>query len=80
MRKAVGLELIVGKNVKLPEAFVAEVKKAAIKEHRSVPKQIEFYYRVARAAIQNPELPFNFVLGTMQAIEEEGESKEYKFS
>jgi len=59
-----------GTNVKLSDAFVAEAKVLAKRDHRSVPKQIEFYFRVARAAEENPDLPFKFVLDAMNSLEE----------
>lgn len=59
-----------GRNVKLSDALVAEATILAKRDHRSVPKQIEFYFRVAKAAEENPDLPFKFVLDVMNSLEE----------
>ena len=48
-------------NVKLPKSLVEEAKRIALAEHRSVPKQIEFYFRMARVAEENPELSFKLI-------------------
>jgi hypothetical protein len=59
-----------GTNVKLSDAFVEEARILAKRDHRSLPKQIEFYFRVAKAAEENPDLPFKFVLDMMNSREE----------
>ena len=59
-----------GRNVKLSDALVEEATILAKRDHRSVPKQIEFYFRVAKAAEENPDLPFKFVLDVMNSLEE----------
>jgi len=59
-----------GTNVKLSDAFVEEARALAKRDHRSLPKQIEFYFRVAKAAEENPDLPFKMVLGIMNSLEE----------
>ncbi|MFM7138736.1 MAG: TA system antitoxin ParD family protein [Actinomycetes bacterium] len=68
-----------GKNVKLSEDLVKQVSKDAKAQNRSVPKQIEFYYRVARASIQNPDLPIKNIIGILNGIDDKGELVEHKF-
>ena len=50
-----------GRVVKLNEEFVLRVAKEAKANQRSVPKQIEFYYTLAAAALDNPDLPIHWV-------------------
>lgn len=64
--------------VKLADQLVADAKRVAALEHRSVPKQIEFYYQIARTAEENPELSFRLVRELLKAKSEEP-SGEYKF-
>ena len=45
-------------NVKLADDLVEMARRTAAAEHRSVPKQIEYYYRLAQIAEENPDLPF----------------------
>ena len=48
-------------NVKLPDELVKQAGKIAAIEHRSVPKQIEFYFKIAAIAEANPELSFTLI-------------------
>jgi len=64
--------------VKLSDQLVDDAKKVAAAEHRSVPKQIEYYYRIARAAEENPELSFALVRELLKS-KAEAPSGEYKF-
>jgi hypothetical protein len=65
-------------NVKLPESLVEEAKRIALAEHRSVPKQIEFYFRMAQIAEENPELSFKLIREILIAKSEEA-VEEYQF-
>ena len=65
-------------NVKLSEELVEEVKRIAEVEHRSVPKQIEFYYRIARIAEDNPDMSFKLIKEILLADAEEA-VEEYQF-
>ena len=64
--------------VKLADHLVEDAKRLAAVEHRSVPKQIEYYYQIARAAENNPELSFQLVRDLLKAKAEEP-SGEYQF-
>ena len=64
--------------VKLADHLVEDAKRLAAVEHRSVPKQIEYYYQIARAAENNPELSFQLVRDLLKAKSEEP-SGEYQF-
>ncbi len=65
-------------NVKLPKSLVEEAKRIALAEHRSVPKQIEFYFRMARVAEENPELSFKLLREILIAQADEA-VEEYQF-
>ena len=64
--------------VKLADHIVEDAKKVAAIEHRSVPKQIEFYYQIARTAEENPDFSFQLVRELLKAKSEEPNG-EYKF-
>ena len=64
--------------VKLPDHLVEDARRTAAVEHRSVPKQIEYYYLIARAAEQNPDLSFTLVRELLKS-KAEAPSGEYKF-
>ena len=48
-------------NVKLPEALVENAKRYGAIEHRSVPKQIEYWSQIGKIASENPDLPFSVI-------------------
>ncbi|MDP1712873.1 MAG: DUF6364 family protein [Candidatus Nanopelagicaceae bacterium] len=66
-------------NVKLDEDLVADAKRIAAVEHRSVPKQIEFYFRMALIAEENPDLSFSLIREILKADAEEA-TEEYQFN
>ncbi|WP_058558380.1 hypothetical protein [Thiohalocapsa sp. ML1] len=65
-------------NVKLPEPLVESAKRYGAVEHRSVPKQIEYWSRIGKIATENPDLPFSVIREILLADEEEPEG-EYQF-
>ncbi len=65
--------------VKLSESLVADAKRIAAIEHRSVPRQIEFYFRMALIAEENPDLSFSLIREIMKA-DAEAATVEYTFS
>jgi hypothetical protein len=64
--------------VKLSDELVEQAKRIATAEHRSVPKQIEYYFRLAQIAEENPDLPFSLIRDLLLADSEEAQA-EYKF-
>lgn len=65
-------------NVKLSEELVAQAKRYAQIQHRSVPKQIEYWSQIGRIAEENPDLPFSMIRDILLADQEEPVG-EYKF-
>jgi predicted transcriptional regulator len=64
--------------VKLSDELVEQAKRIATAEHRSVPKQIEYYFRLAQIAEENPDLPFSLIRDLLLSDSEEAQT-EYKF-
>ena len=56
--------------IKLPDELVRAAKLRAQIEHRSAPKQIEFWAEIGRCAIDNPELPVPFILDAIISLKE----------
>lgn len=65
-------------NVKLSENLVAQAKRYAQIQHRSLPKQIEYWSQIGRIAEENPDLPFTMIRDILLADQEESVG-EYKF-
>jgi hypothetical protein len=56
--------------MKLSDDLVEEAKTVAAAEHRSVPKQIEYWARIGKAVLDNPDMPLRVIQDTMLSIEE----------
>lgn len=67
--------------IKLSDELVEDAKPHAAAEHRSVPKQIEYWARIGKAVLENPELPLRLIQDTILSREEvkAGLSKPYQF-
>ncbi len=65
-------------NVKLPETLVESARHYGAIEHRSVPKQIEYWSKVGKIAADNPDLPFSVIRDILIADQEEPVG-EYQF-
>ena len=58
-------------NVKLSESLVESARHYGIIEHRSVPKQIEFWSQIGKIAAENPDLPFSVIRDILTSDQEE---------
>ena len=58
-------------NVKLSEGLVEQAKIYAHIEHRSVPKQIEYWSQIGKIAQENPDLPFAMIRDILIADQEQ---------
>lgn len=65
-------------NVKLSESLVEQAKHYAVIQHRSVPKQIEYWSQLGKIAEENPDLPFS-VIREILIADQEAPSGEYQF-
>lgn len=65
-------------NVKLSETLVDQARRYALIEHRSVPKQIEYWSQIGKIAEENPDLPFSMIREMLIADQEEAVA-EYQF-
>jgi len=65
-------------NVKLPETLVDQARRYAAVQHRSVPKQIEYWSQIGKIAEENPDLPFSVIRDILIADQEDPVG-EYRF-
>lgn len=63
-------------SIRIDDALYETAKVRAKAEMRSIPQQVAYWAKVGRAALDNPDLPIEFVRDTLQAMEEESESFE----
>ncbi|OGT51822.1 MAG: hypothetical protein A3E84_05510 [Gammaproteobacteria bacterium RIFCSPHIGHO2_12_FULL_42_13] len=47
--------------IRITEDIYNEAKKTAKAEFRTIPNQIEYWARIGRCAIDNPDLPIEFI-------------------
>ena len=69
------------KAIKLSESLIHDAVVNGKAQHRSPPKQIEYWARIGKIADENPDLPLSFVKGILIGIEESraGDVSEYEF-
>ena len=58
-------------NVKLSDALVDQARRYGGAQHRSVPKQIEYWSQIGKVAEENPDLPFAMIREILMADQEE---------
>ncbi len=58
-------------NVKLSDNLVDQAKRYAIIQHRSLPKQIEYWSQIGKIAEENPDLPYAMIRDILIADQEE---------
>ena len=47
--------------IRISETIYNDAKKIASAEHRSIPNQIEFWASIGKCALDNPDLPIEFI-------------------
>lgn len=52
---------MMGVPIRIDETIYNEAKKIARAECRSIPNQIEFWVTIGKCALENPDLPIEFV-------------------
>ena len=69
------------KAIKLSDELVVDATTHGKAQHRSAPKQIEYWARLGKIADENPDLPLSFIKGILTGIEEKkaGDVSEYQF-
>lgn len=60
----------VSTSIRIDQALYEQAKTDATIEHRSIAGQIEFWARVGRAALDNPDLPVTFVAESLASLAE----------
>lgn len=57
-------------SIRINQQLYEQAKQDAMVEHRSIAGQIEFWARVGRAALDNPDLPVSFVAESLASMAE----------
>jgi len=57
-------------SIRIDQALYNQAKVDAATEHRTIAGQIEFWAKVGRAALDNPDLPVSFVAESLASLAE----------
>lgn len=57
-------------SIRINQDLYAQAKADASVEHRTISGQIEFWARVGRAALDNPDLPVSFIAESLASLAE----------
>jgi len=60
-------------SVRIEDELYAQAKAQATAEHRSIAGQIEYWAKVGRAALDNPDLPVSFIAESLISMAESRE-------
>ncbi|TXT40443.1 MAG: hypothetical protein FD135_1223 [Comamonadaceae bacterium] len=67
-------------SIRIADALYDAARSRAKAEMRSVPQQVAYWAMVGRAALDNPDLPIEFIRDTLVAMQEESEPFELPMS
>lgn len=57
-------------SIRINQELYEQARQDAAIEHRSIAGQIEFWARVGRAALDNPDLPVTFIAESLASMSE----------
>ena len=57
-------------SIRIDQSLYNQAKADAATEHRTIAGQIEFWAKVGRAALDNPDLPVSFVAESLASMAE----------
>lgn len=60
-------------SIRIDDALYETAKTRARAEMRSVPQQVSYWAKIGRAALDNPDLPIEFIRDTLLAKDEDSE-------
>ncbi|MCK9993367.1 MAG: hypothetical protein Dbin4_01887 [Alphaproteobacteria bacterium] len=59
-----------GASIRIHQELYEQARLDAAAEHRTISGQIEFWARVGRAALDNPDLPVTFIAESLASLSE----------
>lgn len=63
-------------SIRINRKLYEQARQDAVIEHRSIAGQIEFWARIGRAALGNPDLPVSFIAESLASMAEPREDAE----
>ena len=65
--------------IRIDDELYEEAKRSAEAEFRTVPLQVVYWAKIGKAALDNPDLPIEFIRDTL-AARKQGEFEPFEFS
>ena len=57
-------------SIRIDQILYDQAKADAVAEHRTIAGQVEFWAKVGRAALDNPDLPVSFIAESLTSMAE----------
>ncbi len=57
-------------SIRIDQKLYDQARSEAVSEHRTIAGQIEYWAKVGRAALDNPDLPVSFVAESLASLAE----------
>ncbi len=66
-------------SIRIDDDLYNEAKTTATAEHRSVPMQLMYWARLGKAALENPDLPIEFIKDLLAAKYQKEDREVFEF-
>lgn len=68
------------KPIRIDDSLYTDARKTARAEYRTIPHQIEFWAKIGKCALDNPDLPIEFIKDLLISKEQDKSlTEEFKF-
>lgn len=57
-------------SIRIDQTLYDQARSEALAEHRTIAGQVEYWARIGRAALDNPDLPVSFIAESLAAMAE----------
>jgi hypothetical protein len=65
-----GYAMTTSTSIRIDQTLYDQARNEAIAEHRTIAGQVEYWAKVGRAALDNPDLPVSFIAESLAALAE----------
>ena len=62
--------MIASTSIRIDQTLYDQARNEAVAEHRTIAGQVEYWAKVGRAALDNPDLPVSFVAEALASMAE----------
>lgn len=57
-------------SIRIDQTLYNQARQDAVSEHRTIAGQVEYWARIGRAALDNPDLPVSFIAESLASMAE----------